>query len=316
MKPAPPTSVPPQLVLLIGVLATSTASILIRYAQEEAASLVVAAYRMGIATLVLAPFSLRKRRLELSALTRGEMGLAALSGVLLGLHFATWIQSLEYTSVASSVVIVTTNSLWIAVLAHFLLGERITRHVLIGLLVAMAGGAIVGLSDSCTQGAGGLNCPPPVDFVRGQAFLGDILALIGAITGAGYFLIRRRLRKKLSLDSYIFVVYGMAATVLAVMVLFSGQPVVGFSPLTYRWLVLLALVPQLLGHSSFNWALGHLPAAYVSLALLGEPVGSTVLALVLLDEVPSGFKTFGAALILAGIALASRQRGREKARQV
>jgi drug/metabolite transporter (DMT)-like permease len=303
-------------VLLLGVLATSTASIFIRYAQEEAASLVVAAYRMGIAALVLAPFSLKKRRLEIGALNVAELGLAALSGVLLALHFATWIQSLEYTSVANSVVIVTTNSLWIALLAHFLLGERLSRSVLIGLLVAMAGGAIVGLSDSCIQAAGSLSCPPLADFVRGQAFLGDILALIGAVTGAGYFLIRRRLREKLSLDSYIFVVYGVAALVLAAMVLVSGQPVSGFAPATYLWLVLLAIVPQLLGHSSFNWALGHLPAAYVSLALLGEPIGSTLLAVGLFGEVPGGMKILGAALILTGIALASWQHSRKLSPQV
>lgn len=300
-----PTRFPPQLVLIGGIFAVSSAALLIRFAQGEASSLVIAAYRMALSAIVLVPFTLPRYRGELRQLTRGELGLAILSGLLLAIHFASWIVSLELTSVASSVVLVTTNPLWVALLAPLVLKERMTPMIIIGMLVAFAGGAVVAMSDACIQPDGSLACPPLSEFVQGRAFLGDVLALVGAWSGAGYMLIGRRLRPTLSLTPYIFLVYGMAAITLVMMVAFSGQPVAGFSPAVYGSLILLALLPQLLGHSSFNWALAHLPASYVSIALLGEPVGSTLLALVLLNEVPSGMKILGAGLILAGILLAT-----------
>ncbi len=297
--------IPPQLVLVLGIIAVSTASPLIRFAQHEAASLVVAAYRMALSGLILLPLTIPRHNAELRRLPRTELGLAALSGILLALHFATWILSLEYTSVASSVVLVTTNPLWVALLAPWFLKERLAPAFLVGLLVALAGGTIVAASDSCVQAAGGLACPPLAEFLQGRAFLGDILALMGALSGAGYILIGRRLRPHVSLTSYIFLVYGMAALVLLGMVAVSGLPFFGFSPDIYVYLLLLALIPQLLGHSSFNWALAHLPASYVSIGLLGEAVGSTILAYFVLGEAPGTLKIFGAALILGGILFAT-----------
>ncbi|MEX1246904.1 MAG: DMT family transporter [Anaerolineales bacterium] len=303
---APPTpKISPHLVMLVGIFAVSSAALLIRFAQREASSLVIAAYRMGFSALILLPFAIPRYSAELRRLTPSELALAALSGFLLAMHFATWILSLEFTSVASSVVIVTTNPLWVALLAPIFLKERLIPAILIGMLVALAGGVVVALSDSCIQAAGGLLCPPLSEFVRGEAFFGDFLALLGAWTGAGYILIGRRLRPTLPLTPYIFLVYGMAALVLVAMVAFSGQPAFGFSGKVYMYLLLLALLPQLLGHSSFNWVLAHLPASYVSIALLGEPIGATILAFFLFNEVPSGIKIFGAMLILAGILVAT-----------
>jgi drug/metabolite transporter (DMT)-like permease len=204
------------------------------------------------------------------------------------------------------VVLVTTTPLWVALLAPFTLREPLTRPVLIGMSLALVGGVTVGLSDTCDMQARGLACPPLADFLRGQAFLGDLLALTGAVMAAAYVLIGRRLRARLSLVSYIFVVYGAAAAVLIFIMLASGQPALGYPPQAYVWFALLALIPQLLGHSSFNWALGYLPAAFVSITLLGEPVGSTLLAYMLLGETPSILKVFGAILILTGILLSSR----------
>jgi drug/metabolite transporter (DMT)-like permease len=123
---------------------------------------------------------------------------------------------------------------------------------------------------------------------------------------AGYILIGRRLRQKLSLVGYIFVVYGIAALVLIIVMFAAGQKPFGYPSEAYLWMILIALVPQLLGHSSFNWALGYLSAAYVSISLLGEPIGSTILAYFLLDESPTALKIFGAILILVGIYLVSR----------
>ncbi len=306
MQPSHRPPFPPALVLSIGILAVSTASIFIRFAQQQAPSLVIAAARLAIATLVLAPFVLLRRRHELRSLSKAQVGLALLSGALLALHFATWITSLEYTTVASSVVLVSTVPLWVALLSPLTIKEPITRPVVVGMLLALLGGAIVGVSDSCAWQSGQFICPDWAAFVRGQAFWGDLLALVGAVTAAGYLLIGRRLRSSISLLSYVFLVYGMASIVLVALALGSGATFSGYAPQIYLWLALLALIPQLIGHSSYNWALGYLPAAYVSIAILGEPIGSTILAFIILDETPDIVKIGGAALILAGIYTASR----------
>jgi drug/metabolite transporter (DMT)-like permease len=244
---------------------------------------------------------------------RDRFGLGLISGFFLALHFATWITSLEYTTVASSVVLVSTSPLWVALFASIFLKEPVPRLVLIGMGLAIIGGVMVGLSDVCTWSSTGLACPSFHDFVRGKAFLGDLFALAGAISGSVYLLIGRRLRVDMSLISYIFIVYGMAAVVLVGFVLAAGQPMTGYPLPVYGWFVLLALVPQLLGHSSFNWALRYLSAAYVALTLLGEPVGSTILAYFLLNEAPTGLKIIGAILILAGIYTASQAEVHQKA---
>lgn len=298
--------VPPVLVLALGILAVSAASIFIRFAQQEADSLVIAAWRLSLAALALAPVALTRRREELAVLKRGDLGLALLAGFFLAVHFASWISSLAYTSVASSVVLVSTAPLWVALLSPITLKEPLARPVLLGMLLALVGGVIVSVSDTCSWGASGLSCPPLSAFVHGRTFWGDLLALIGAWAVAGYLIIGRRLRVRVSLLSYIFVVYGMAAVVLVVVVLFAGLPFFGYSSFTYWMFLGLALVPQLLGHTTYNYALAYLSAAYVSVAALGEPVGSSILAYFLLAETPSALKLVGALLILAGIYIASR----------
>lgn len=295
------------LVLLAGVLAVSTAAIFIRMAQAGgAASIVIAAVRLSLAALILAPLALTRHRADLRRLTGRQWLLALLSGTFLALHFAVWITSLEYTSVASSVVLVTTTPLWVALLSPLVLRERIGRAAVIGLALALTGGTIIGAGDACTWQSGSLSCPPPEAFFSGRAFLGDLLALAGAWMAAGYMLVGRKLRAQMALVPYIFVVYGMAAVVLTILMFVMAGTPPGYPPLIYLWLVLLALVPQLFGHSTFNWALKYLPASFVAVALLGEPVGSTVLAYLVFQEAPGWIKAGGAALILAGIWLASR----------
>jgi drug/metabolite transporter (DMT)-like permease len=282
------------------ILSISTAAILIRFAQQEAPSLVIAACRLALASLVLAPLALTRHRSELKKLNRQELLFGLLAGLFLALHFALWISSLEYTSVASSVVLVTTTPLWVALAAPFVLKESLKWNAVIGLVLALAGGVIVGLSNTCQP-----VCPPLNEFLEGQALLGNSLALAGAWMAAGYLMIGRRLRAQLSLVPYIFIVYSMAALVLLVLMLAAGQSLFGYQPLTYVWLLALALVPQLLGHSTLNWALRYLPASFVAVALLGEPIGSTVLAYFLLSETPGVLELAGAGLILAGIYAAS-----------
>ncbi len=306
MQPPKRPSVPPLVAIIFGILAVSTASIFIRFAQKEATSLVIAAWRLTVASIVLVPVAATTHKRELTSLTRSELFMALLSGVFLALHFATWITSLQYTSVASSVVLVSTIPLWVALLSPFTIKEPIRRAVLLGLILALVGGGIVGISDSCTVSLQGLACPSLANFLHGRAFLGDVLALCGAIAGAGYLLIGRRLRAKMSLVSYISLVYAMAAVVLIIIMFSAREAPFGYSPQIYLWLVLLGVIPQLIGHSTFNWALGYLSAAYVSITLLGEPIGSTILAYFILGETPTIIKLAGGLMILVGIYIASR----------
>ncbi len=294
----------PYLVLLVGIFAISTSSVFIRLAQREATSVVVAAYRMSIAALVLLPFAWRRRD-EIRAMTRCQWLLLGLSGGFLAAHFVTWVTSLSLTSVASSVVLVTTTPLWVALLSPIFLREKLSRLVWVGLVVALAGGTLVGLSEACRVTAGGLACPDLGGFFQGKAFLGNVLALMGAWMAAAYMMVGRKVRAALSVTAYISVVYSVSAVLLSGLALATGQKVVGFSPPIYVWFALLALAPQLMGHTSFNYALGYLPAAYVSVATLAEPIGTTLMAIVVLNELPSVPEIIGGVIILAGIAIAS-----------
>lgn len=283
-------SIRPYIGIAIGIVAVSTASIFIRLAQAPA--LVIAAYRLTIAALILGPVAYFRYREELRSLTRVEIGLALASGLFLGLHFATWISSLEYTSVASSVVFASTAPLFVGLVAPIFLRERLSRPMIAGIIVSTVGGMVVGVGDFGSS--------------RNE-LLGDLLAVGGAIFGAGYFLIGRRLRVRLSLIAYITLVYSTAAVFLLALAMGSGQRFTGYPTQTYLFLVLLATVPQLIGHSSFNWALRYLPATFVAVTILGEPIGSTILAYFILAEVPTPLKLLGGALILTGIYLTSRQ---------
>ena len=293
--------------ILVAILAVSTASIFIRFAQNDGApSLVIAALRLTFATLILAPVALTKHLEEIKRFTLNEILLGVFSGIFLAVHFATWISSLEYTSVASSVVFVSTGPLWVALLSPLLLKEHLARTAIFGLGLSLAGGTIIGLSDACVWDAG-LSCPALQDVMQGRAMWGNFLALLGALTVTGYLIIGRKLRSRVSLVPYIFMVYGMAAIALIVIMFVSGNSPFGYAPKTYSWIFLLAALPQLIGHSTYNWALKYLPAALVAVMTLGEPIGSAILAFFILNETPTLATLFGGALILAGIYLASRQ---------
>ena len=301
-------AISPVAAVLLAVCAASTASIFIRYAQAYAPSLSIAAWRMVIATAVLVPLALARHRADLAALSRRDLAVIGLSGALLALHFATWITSLAFTSVASSVVLVSIAPLFVALLSPILLHERISRPAALGIGLAFLGTLVIAANDVCTLPTGGMSCPAPGDLFGGDAVRGDLLALAGAAAIAGYMMIGRRLRERLELIPYITLSYGSAAVVLLLIVLVARQPLTGFPAPAYGWFLLLALIPQLVAHSTYNWALKYLPAALVSISLLGEPLGSTALALLLLGETPSGLKLAGAALILAGIVIATRRR--------
>jgi len=293
------------IVIIIAIFAVSTASLFIKLAQREAPSLVIAAVRLTLASLLLAPSAFSNYKNEIRGFTKKESLLIIISGFFLALHFATWISSLEYTSVASSVIIVSTGPLWVALLSSLFLHEKLTKTVFWGMILAVSGGTIIAISDSCSW-QGGLLCPPLTTFLHGKSLFGDILALFGALTVTGYLLIGRKLRVKISLIPYIFLVYSIAATVLIVLMVIAGQTPFGYSINIYIWLFLLALIPQIIGHSTYNWALRFLPATFVAVTTLGEPIGATILAFFILNETPGFFKLGGAIIILVGIFIATR----------
>ena len=221
--------------------------------------------------------------------------LVIVSGFFLALHFYSWVSSLEFTNVTSSVVLVTTTPIWVSIISWLWLNEKIRRGFWIGLLVAMIGTIAitkVGTVSSLAAADGQLGIK------------GNILALIGAWCAAGYVVIGKKVRESLSTIAYIFLVYSCSAIFLLIIAFVSGQQLIITTFSDWLWLVLLALVPQLIGHSLINWALGVHPAARVSIALLGEPVGASLLAWIFLREIPNGMEVIGGSLILIGIYLA------------
>lgn len=273
-------------VLALGIVAVSFASILIRWCPAPAMS--IAFYRLLFASLFFAAFTGKQAVSEWREMPRTAVGLGVISGIALAGHFATWITSLFYTTVASSVVLVSTSPIFVALGTRFILREPTQPRLFIGLAIALAGASIITLSD--TEG--------------GHASLrGDLLALAGAITGSLYFLAGRVLRRQLDTAAYVAMSYSTAALVLFLGVLFLHAPLAGFSWPVYGMFVLIALVPQVIGHTSFNWALKHLSAPTVSVMLLGEPIGASILAYFLLDERIRWWTIVGGVVTLLGVAI-------------
>jgi drug/metabolite transporter (DMT)-like permease len=276
--------------LILGALAVSTASVLIRLA--EAPALVVGAWRILLAATMLTPWAWPRFGRERGRLERRELLCLVLAGTALALHFASWISSLSFTTVASSVILVSTNPIYVGLASHFVLHEPINRRKLLAIVVVMIGSVVVSYGDLR---------------LSGRAFWGDLLAVLGALMGSAYILLGRTVRRRLTTLAYVWPCYGLAGVLLVSACLISGQPLIGYDARTYLLFALMALVPQILGHSTFNWALGHFSPLFVTLALLGEPVGASLLAWLILGEVPPPSAFFGGLLILGGIYLASRQ---------
>jgi drug/metabolite transporter (DMT)-like permease len=276
------------ILLFVGILAISTASIFIKLA--EAPALIIAAYRVVLASLILCPFACHRRIWKRWG--RGEIVWLIFSGVLLSLHFAFWIASLKYTSVASSVVLVTTHPIFVGIGAWLFLGERLGVNLIIGILLSILGSVLIGYGDMA---------------LSREALIGDGLALLGALTASGYLMVGRKMRRSQDLLSYIFPVYSTAGLVLIFLSLVFRKPFFGYSPSIYLLFLILALVPQLIGHTTFNWALKYLPASMVAIATLGEPVGSTILAYFILGEGLTTWKIVGGISIFMGIWVAFKK---------
>lgn len=278
------------LILLLGITAIATASIFVKLAVAPA--LIIAAYRMALASLVILPYVSYKqvwRQWE-----GKEIPWLTLSGVLLAFHFAFWIASLKYTSVASSVVLVTTHPLFVGLGSWLFLKEPLPWNLILGIILSVTGSGLIGFGDIMTSR---------------EALFGDGLALLGAMVASGYLLVGRKMRKCQELIAYIFPVYSSAALILIGLAMAFQKPFFGYTPSTYLFFLLLALIPQLIGHTAFNWALKYLSASKVSVAILGEPIGSTLLAYFILHEGLSFWKISGGLTILAGIWLSLRKGG-------
>ncbi len=279
-------------VLPVGVVAISFASIFIKLC--DAPPLIIAAYRLTLATVILLLWTLPRRRHweDLRFLNLRDVLASLLAGLFLCFHFAFWITSLRYTSVASSVIFVTTNPIFIAFLSLFLFREKLSTALLGSILLAVAGGALIGWED-WSKGYAGLT--------------GDLLALLGALMASGYLMTGRRVRQRMELRLYITLVYATASFFLILLAWASGDSFFNYPLQTYLLLFLIALIPQLIGHTCLNWALKFFSATLVAVFILGEPIGATTLAYFILGEPLSGTLVGGGGLVLLGIYFSSRE---------
>lgn len=276
--------------LVVGILSISSASIFIKLS-IDAPALVIAAARMAIATLVLLPILTATRGGRLLKLPSSQIKFVALAGVMIAAHFAFWITSLKHTSVLSSVVLVTTNPLFVGIGSYVFFKERINRGLVLGILLGAAGGVLITLSDA--RGAPG-------------SVYGNLLSLGGAIMMSGYLMIGRRVRRDVDALSYLLSVNGIAAVLLCAAVAVVGQSPLGYRTTTYVYFLLLGIVPQLIGHGVLNYALKHVTATLIAVCILGEPVGATLFAYFFLHEPIAGLQAAGGGLILAGIFVSAR----------
>lgn len=277
--------------MVLAVVAMSWAAPLIRLAL--APPLAIAAWRLTFASLALAPaFAASRARAEWTALPAAARRAQVAAGVLLALHFASWITSLRLTSVAASAVLVSLSPVFAWGFSRAFLGERPGGRQAAGIVLAVLGAGVIAVGDFRSNGQG--------------ALLGDLLALVGAVCGGAYFVIGRRLRGGLGLVAYVTPVYAVAAVALLAWAGLRGQAFVAYR--AGDWLIFAALAagPMLVGHGGLNYALRYLPAYTVNVAALGEPVGATLIAWLLpaIAEPPGVPALAGGALALGGIALA------------
>ena len=289
------------IILPVAILSVSTAAIFIRVAQETIPSIAIASYRLIFASLILFPFTIKKAYKEMKDLNSRSIRLIITSGFFLALHFASWILSLEFTNVISSVVLVTTTPIWVAAISPWLIKERVPRRFLLGLVLAFFGMVLISFSNTGFFSNWKIN---EILFKGEPVIQGNLLALLGAFCAACYVVIGRILRKQLSTGSYSLSVYSIAGAVLVIFAVVSPEQSMKINLYELKWLVLLALIPQVIGHSLINWSLGIMPAYYVAISLLGEPIGSTILAILFLREIPTISEIISGGVILLGIFIA------------
>ncbi len=272
----------PGFALALAVLAISWGSILVRLC--DAPPLSIACYRMALTAALLAPLAFR--RIHFASFPPSLLGRIGLAGAFLAVHFGAWIWSLDLTSIGSSVVLVSTQPLFSALISGFALGERAPAKIYAGISIALAGTLLISGADW------GLS---------GQRLLGDALAVMAAAAGAGCFVVGRSVRSHVPFVAYFFLLCATAAALLAVAALAARQPLIGFPVRDYLYLAALAILPTLVGHGCLNWAVRYLRVYLVNLAAFGEPILATVYAWILFREPITPSLLAGGTLIASGI---------------
>lgn len=302
----PPTQWRIWLVLTAGILSVSTAAIFIRWAFEASGdldvgfSLVLAASRLTLAALFLlptyflTPYLSSKRNIPTPQIQRSAVYYSTIAGVFLAIHFATWITSLAYTSIAASATLVTTNPVWVALISWLWFREKPSWMTIAGIIVALSGGVVIALSsaDSSTAGSNPL--------------LGNGLALAGSWAISLYFLLGREAQQRgLSIGNHVALTYSTAAIVLLPLPFLFGTGYTGYPGQVYLCILLMALIPQLIGHTSFNWAVRWVPPTLVTLTILAEPIGASLLGMMIFGENPGWRVALGGSVIIAGVGIAA-----------
>jgi drug/metabolite transporter (DMT)-like permease len=271
------------------VLALAFSSIFITQLERaQVPPLAIAFYRMAMATALLAPVAVALKRKEMFAFKGRELALLALGGLFLALHFGAWISSLKYIPIATSVVLVNSHPLFMVVASFLFLGQKPSRRSLVGTLVGLLGMMMIskdGFSNA--------------EF----ALKGDLLAILGALAVVGYFIIGSKVRTRVSLLAYVTPLYATCSLFLFVWTLATGDRLYPYSPTVWAYFLALAIVPTILGHTVFNWAIKHVSPSTISLVFLGEPIGASILAYLIFGQRPPVATFLGGALILSGIYL-------------
>lgn len=276
----------PYIILFIGVLAVSTSAIFVKLATAEAG--VIAFYRLFFSVLLMLPIFVLKYRNELRLIVKRDWILTIISGIFLAFHFIFWFESLNYTSVASSTVLVTMQPLFAFIGAYLFFKEVITVKAIISAIVAIIGSVIISWGDFQ---------------VSGTALFGDILALIACGLITGYLLFGQDVRKRMSLITYTFLVYSFSSITLLVYVVIKGEALFGHSNSDWMYFLLLAIIPTLLGHTLFNWSIKWISTTAISMAILLEPVGAAILAYYILEEYIMFSQVIGGVIIIIGILI-------------
>ncbi|MEO4054315.1 DMT family transporter [Solibacillus sp. CAU 1738] len=276
----------PFIPIFIGVISVSLSAILVKLANADSG--VIAFYRMLFSVLLMSPIFLLKYTQEIKLLTKRDWVFSGIAGVFLAFHFILWFESLHYTSVASSTVLVTMQPLFAFIGTYFFFGEKISIKTIIAAAVAIAGSVLISWGDFR---------------VSGTALYGDILALIACALITGYLLFGQDVRQRLSLITYTMVVYTSSTICLFFYVLFKGESFGPYPAIDWMWFVLLAIVPNLLGHTLFNWSLKFVSTNVISIAILFEPIGAAILAFFVFSEHIILSQVIGGSVIIVGIML-------------
>ncbi|MBU6081670.1 MULTISPECIES: DMT family transporter [Allobacillus] len=276
----------PYLAVAIGVLAVSTSAIFVRLA--DAPPSIIAFYRLLLAVVMMLPLILWKYRDEFIKITKQDWLYTAAAGVFLAFHFIFWFESLELTSVASSTVLVTTQPIFAFIGTYIFFKERFTSGAVFSMLIALTGSFIISWGDFQ---------------ISGMALFGNFLALMGAVTITGYFLFGQNVRQRLSLATYTFIVYGFTTVTLLIYNMITRESFTGYSDETWIYFFVLAIIPTFFGHTLFNWALKWVSASTVTMGILFEPIGASVLAYFVLNELVTWSQFLGGSIVLFGLAL-------------